>query len=225
MNEMVINGVRILYNGKLSRSFDISDIEEYYILNNYGRGVMIVPSGANVFDVGAFRGYYAMRIKELRPDLNIYCFEPNLENFDILKKNIENNGFNIRAFNCAITPKCGKYGLSKPSHDGSYVVDGSGDYVEGVTLEDAKRVAGVDRIHYLKMDIEGGEADLIKSIPSNIFDELLGVDMEFHPDSYPREEVKNIIKLLNSYGLNTVRHPDFMGPKMEFYRVLEKTVK
>ena len=54
------------------------------------------------------------------------------------------------------------------------------EQVEMISLEDAMKLCGVDHIDTLKIDIEGGEYQLIENIPDYIFDRIGSINMEFH---------------------------------------------
>jgi FkbM family methyltransferase len=50
-------------------------------------------------DVGSYIGYYSLYLSNKVKD--IYAFEPNIENYKKLKKNISINNLSIKTFNCA----------------------------------------------------------------------------------------------------------------------------
>ena len=53
-------------------------------------------------DIGAHMGFYSINLSKKK--INIYAFEPILENFTQLKKNIlVNKIYNIKTYNCALS--------------------------------------------------------------------------------------------------------------------------
>ena len=123
-----------------------------------------IKPGDVVVDVGAHIGSYTLVFAKLvGPTGKVFAFEPHKENFALLKKNIEINGYqNIIVENKAISHITGKakfylgtefylYGaLFKPQRFDD-VVD-----VNTVTLDDYFKNFN-EKINFVKMDICGGE--------------------------------------------------------------------
>jgi FkbM family methyltransferase len=123
-----------------------------------------IKTGDIVVDVGAHIGSYTLLFAKLvGPTGKVFAFEPHKDNFALLKKNIEINGYqNIIAENKAISYLSGKskfylgtefylYGaLFKPQRFDD-VVD-----VNTVTLDDYFKDFN-EKIDFIKMDICGGE--------------------------------------------------------------------
>ena len=162
---VIINGNK-LYLDKLD-AFSLS------IMGPHGKIVeelfaKEIKTGDIVVDVGADIGSYTLFLAKLvGPTGKVFAFEPHKDNFAILKKNIEINGYqNIIAENKAISYKTGKakfylldqhpnelyvYGaLFKPQRFDD-VVD-----VNTVTLDDYFKDFK-EKINFIKMDICGGE--------------------------------------------------------------------
>ena len=57
-----------------------------------------------IIDIGANMGSFAVYAALTCPNAIIYCFEPEKQNFEILKKNIAINSLEprVRAFQCAV---------------------------------------------------------------------------------------------------------------------------
>ena len=56
-----------------------------------------------IFDIGANTGVYALIAKAVNPNSNVYAFEPVSRVYEKLKDNIALNGYNIQAFDSAVS--------------------------------------------------------------------------------------------------------------------------
>ena len=129
-----------------------------------------VGDGMCVFDVGANVGYYALlAARAVGAAGAVYAFEPEHRNFELLKRNVAENGFtNVRLFNVAVSSRPGFARLhlddanfGAHSLEAGSVRTSSGRFadVEAVSLdgfvEEARAfAAGV----VVKVDVQGAEA-------------------------------------------------------------------
>ena len=79
--------------------------------------ISMLPINSSVLDVGACTGSYAL-IDLLRPDVNIFSFEPSRAYFELLK-NIEINNSGTKAFNIAVSDYDGDGNFNEVIADGS----------------------------------------------------------------------------------------------------------
>jgi len=158
---------------------------DYYVINEifnetvYGEK----PTGI-VFDIGANIGAYTLYATPTAK--HIFSFEPESSNYDCLEKNISLNNFkNINIFKKAIGDKKrnallykgrNNKGMSSTAVMTSCITE----QVEMISLEDAMVLCNVDHIDTLKIDIEGGEYQLIENVPDYLFDRIGSIEMEFH---------------------------------------------
>jgi FkbM family methyltransferase len=122
-----------------------------------------IKEGMTIIDIGANIGYYTLIMGRLvgRNGL-IYAFEPEQNNFRLLKKNIElNQANNIFAINKAISDNNtgGRIYISKWNRGDHRIFD-SGDNrrfkpVETLTLDEFMKDKG--RVDLIKLDIQGAE--------------------------------------------------------------------
>ena len=136
-----------------------------------------------VVDIGANEGFYSLFLKKRNPSLKIFCVEPIKSTFEILKKNILSNGLDDLVLeNFAIGIKKG---------------DISFEYVPEITVLSSKRIFRenlpwldkeriktqkvrviplsilinkwkLNKIDILKIDVEGGELEVLKSLGNKI---------------------------------------------------------
>jgi FkbM family methyltransferase len=129
-----------------------------------GRGLTILDIGANV---GSFALWAALRW----PESTIHCFEPNPGTFAYLKRNTAGNP-RIHCNNAAVFPG----GLEKAQFFSRFAGDGeaglmayAGDtFREGILTGayevDVVAPSELPRADLVKIDIEGGEAEVLASL-------------------------------------------------------------
>lgn len=137
-----------------------------------------VEPGMTVFDVGASHGFYTLLFAKLAGPELVHAFEPEEGNFARLRVNLELNGFEkARASRLAavdaprevelnvFAPELyGWHTLGKPAMevDGRPAEPVARQRVSGVTLDDYSAEHGIERIDFLKLDVEGAELEVLQ---------------------------------------------------------------
>lgn len=123
-----------------------------------------VRPGDTVLDVGANVGYYTLIFARLvGPHGRVFAFEPDPQNFDLLRRNVRANGYaNVTLEQKAVADSAGALALYRnPANKGdhrTYDAGGGREAVEvgAVALDDY--FASLDgRVDLIKMDIQGAE--------------------------------------------------------------------
>lgn len=169
-----------------------------------------------VLDLGANIGYYTLIAAKLVGEKGkVYAFEPAPDNFALLKKNIEVNGYkNVVLVQKAVSNKSGQTRLflsQDPTchliydpHDNSKSV-----IVDVISLEDFFKNHN-DKIDLIKMDIEGAEGWALQGM-KNLIEKNKDMEIitEFRPfglrkSGYPPEKYLSDLKELGFklYDLN-----------------------
>lgn len=126
----------------------------------------ILKTGDVVVDIGAHVGYFTLiAARSVGPEGRVYAFEPDPENYALLVRNIELNGYqNIIPIQKAVWNITGKLplfstGLDSGQHSlcraGKY--ERASQFVETITLDTFLEEEGLPKIDLIKMDIEGAE--------------------------------------------------------------------
>ena len=113
-----------------------------------------------VLDVGANIGQFSFTLKRFFPNIKVYCFEPNPEPFEILKKNLKkeklfNYGLGIvgkRDFN---------YNKNNSAEGNLY---GNGEIKIEVNIVDINKLNIIKEFDLVKIDVEGAELEVIDSL-------------------------------------------------------------
>jgi FkbM family methyltransferase len=130
-----------------------------------------LAEGNVVVDVGANIGYYTLLFaRRVGPGGHVYAFEPDPHNFDLLRRNVLQNGYtNVTCVPCAVSERAGFVRLYRnagnrgdhriyDSHDGREAID-----TQCISLDDF--FVDVDRaVNFIKMDIQGAEAQALRGM-------------------------------------------------------------
>jgi FkbM family methyltransferase len=139
---------------------------------------IIVDAGANI---GLTTVYYANNY----PDARILSIEPELANFEMLKRNCAGLP-NVMLMQAAIWPQ--KRSLRIENSDAepwAFAVtdadtDNSRAVVAAITMEEVFQQLGVDEIDLLKLDIEGSELQLFSTGAERWIDRVQAIVIELH---------------------------------------------
>jgi FkbM family methyltransferase len=145
---MMIYAVRELYEKELA-----------HLRNFISPGMVVVDGGANY-------GIYSLAAARLvGPAGRVFSFEPGLESFSVLRKNIELNGLqNVRSFRAALAEKEGNaslyhsgrgpnsFSLAPPAHGSC-----GSEVVAILPLNKILQEENAEQVGLIKLDVEGAE--------------------------------------------------------------------
>jgi FkbM family methyltransferase len=144
-----------------------------FIFKSYEKGITrlfhsLVKSGMTVVDIGAHIGYYTLLSAQIvGPKGKVFAFEPEPKNYDLLKKNVAENGYN----NVTLVEKAVSNGssIARLSVD---LKDSGMNYLAN-TINNSITVSTVSLdeffdeaivIDFIKMDIEGFEEKALEGM-------------------------------------------------------------
>lgn len=151
---------KYILNKNINEIVDICTEEEHYfikeVLNSIG------DKQLNIIDAGAYEGELLRVIKDKNIKINKwYCFEPDNNSFNQLKKNLEQ----LEKNNTVI---CENLGLWKESTTLYFEQNDTRSKIVETPTDCHVNVTSIDSyfqnhsINYIKMDIEGAELDALK---------------------------------------------------------------
>lgn len=153
-----------------------------------------------IVNVGAHIGTFDLFIKNLFPSSKLISIEPNLANFDLLKKNIKiNNLHDIETLNLALSNKNGKCSLffsENQLNTGNLFRGTKESKIRCMTLDRVVHKFLDKKIDLLKMDCEGCEYLTLTKISKNI--QINNIFLEYHNIS----KTYNILKLMKSLEMD-----------------------
>ena len=201
--ELMISGKKrkITYLGK-KELFDRL-VVELFTDKVYEPGVRGLKKKNIVLDVGGYIGLASLYFSDYFE--KVYVLEPDKKVFGALLKNIKENGMEgkIIPFNLALKNTNGKSTISMIVNTYEYEA-------EGITLKKFMADNKIDYIDLIKMDIEGGEYEVLEGDGfQSVADKVGRILVEAHP--YPigkPERVWSVSPLLASLGFKVeqVRH-------------------
>ena len=132
------------------------------------------------FDVGANFGVWTLALAAAHPDARVYCFEPTPNTFRVLSENVALNGLgnvtpvrlaasdSAGGFSYQVTSKTSQYNRLAPLKSSAVDLErgrfvGAGTIeVQTARLDDFCRDRQIDRIGFLKIDVEGAELSVLR---------------------------------------------------------------
>jgi len=170
----------------------------------------IILKGDIVLDIGAHIGYFTLIFAGLVGENGqVFAFEPHPENFVLLKKNIEANGYkNVDFGKKAVLDKNGKAKLFWASSSGDYsLIKNRGENfieTETITLDDYFKDFK-NKIDFVKIDVEGVEIEALSGMRKLLEkNENLKLMIEYSPLRLKRRGIEPLefIFLLRQYFSN-----------------------
>jgi FkbM family methyltransferase len=140
----------------MSREYDpVGDL----VQNKNASAPVIIDGGANI-------GLFTVRMKSFFPDARVICIEPDVDNFETLRRNVapyadvtcEHSGIWHSNKRLKVYDKnnSGKWGLIVEE-------DEENGNVDAVSIGDLMEKHNIDRVNILKLDIEGSEREVFSS--------------------------------------------------------------
>lgn len=182
----VLSNRKIEYKMRFGTT-DIDTLHEIWIHNFYTPKGFEINENDLVIDVGAHIGVFSVFASQFARKGKIYAFEPILENYIMLKQNIEINRIqNINPINMAISDKSGDKEMHlNDFNTGAHSFSGRGNktrmvIVQAISLEDFIKQNYIEQIDFLKMDCEGAEYEILYGSPDRILRMIKKISMEHH---------------------------------------------
>lgn len=172
-----------------------------------------IKPGMNVIEGGACCGYHALNIaKAVGSEGKVFCFEANPVLVEILKKNVEINGYQgyVEITHAGIWseeavmsfPMLGA-GLGGASFKNPYQLAVAPTVpVRMVSLDD---MFSDDRIDFIRMDIEGAEIEALRGAKGILSRQRPGMILEWIPDNSTAGESVELFDLLKKYNYQIYR--------------------
>ena len=179
--------------------------------------VPVCPMRPNdhVIDIGANQGFFSCYAAS--KGAHVYAFEPFPESCGRLRSNVERNGFSSRVTIsqtavCGVSAKAtlrcsdflgGGANTIVEAHANALAKERGVEFGQTIQIEtvsiDTILSSIPGRVRLCKMDCEGSEFDLIRSIsdPSQID----SIAMEFHPRAYP---LRDLIDIMANWGTHQI---------------------
>ena len=179
----------------------------------------IIKDGNTIVDIGANIGYFTLIFARLVGEKGeVFAFEPEPNNFNLLKKNIEINNYkNVNLINKAASNKSGKIKLYIDDfNSGGHSLIAQIPNKQHIEIESIKLDDFFDtnkKIDFIKIDAEGAELEVLKGMSTllNKNDDIK-ILLEFNPFMF------------KSFNVTPQKYIDLlMGFNFKIYKFDEKT--
>jgi FkbM family methyltransferase len=169
----------------------------------------IIQKDMNVIDIGANIGYYTILFSKWVGDKGkIFSFEPESENFRLLKKNINaNKANNVITFQKAVSNQNeSKTLFLSEENKGDHQIIDLGENRTQIGIECTKldsTIAAEHKIDLIKMDIQGAEMLALEGMNKILENNSkMTILMEFWPYGIEKSgyNPKNLLEKLEKYG-------------------------
>jgi FkbM family methyltransferase len=170
-----------------------------------GKGFYVPRAGDAVIDCGANIGFFAVYLKSLCQEVEIFCFEPCAATRERLSRNVLSNqlGRTVKILPFAIfnENKNAELCTSTFAGDSSIVFKGEkkkaeNETIQCITLRDALDRCRRRRIQLLKIDVEGAELEILESATPEDFSRIERISLEYHEAYRPgcRDRLLKVLK-------------------------------
>jgi FkbM family methyltransferase len=151
--------------------------DDFLFMTNHENEIMeffIPKEGDTVVDVGAHIGLYTLiAAKRVGPSGKVIAIEPDPENCNLLKRNVELNRLtNVITLECAAFSSNSKLKLYLPGKERGFTKLGTimtnravtENFLEidATTLDHLMMMQGIAQVNWIKIDVEGAELEVLK---------------------------------------------------------------
>ena len=186
---------------RLNQGTDISLVAEIFVRQVYGSDF----NQKVVVDVGAYNGdsaiYFARKGARL-----VIGLEPDPRSLELARENIKLNNLEdkVKLLNVALSTRTGesKLGVNAETPNITQIAETTSAAddtleVQTVTVEEIMKRFDLQNIDFLKMNCEGCEYGIIRSLPPDAFESISEIILEFHNGPL------DIPKILSKHGYTT----------------------
>lgn len=190
-------------------TFDKQAVYEVWKMQEYETEHFVIEPDNVIIDIGAHIGMFSVWAAQKASSGHVYAFEPDLENYALLEENKDLNHLtNLQLVNSAVSEKRGQARLFKSDYHNmthSLFEEGTraNTLVDTLSLEDILQEYGLERVHYLKIDAEGAEYQILLSTPSTILERIDKIFIEYHDYLKHGFNYKNLTNYLAKNGFKT----------------------
>jgi len=165
-------------------STDLMAFTHVWLIQEYSSPKFEINNNDVILDIGAHIGLFSLFASQFCKNGKIFCFEPIKENYEELLKNIEiNNIQNIIPFNNAVSSKTEKIKIYlNDDESGHSMFLENSNYIEvnSISIDDIFKNNSIQKCHFLKLDCEGAEYEIIELLSKNYLQKIEKTVIEYH---------------------------------------------
>jgi len=182
---------------------DQSVMREIFKLREYKVAEDVIDVSIDpILDIGAHAGFFCLYCRVLNPEVLIFAVEPLTENIGALNEHLQiNNITGVKVIEGAMTGATGKRKLvvTEDSHNNFLGEMGTRE-IQAYGFRDFCKKNKIKEISLLKMDIEGGEYEIIDSLEDKDFAMIPAMILEYHDGERNHKELEEKLRE-NGFGV------------------------
>ena len=196
---------------QIGRGVDHVPIIEIFLRKDYGD----IPNDAVILDLGANIGVFSIYAATTARNVRIYAYEPMPDFFKLMQLNVKLNGLDksVSCFNFAVAGDSTNRELFVAGTDFFFptLVSPGAEKNPTVTTVQCTTLPSIiddnklDRVDFLKMDIEGAEYEILYRTPASYFERIHEIRMEYHNLDAERQNVDSLKQFLIDQGYRITR--------------------
>lgn len=184
---------------------------------------LIAAAASPILDIGAHKGMFSVYVRTLNGAVPVFAYEPEERNFATLKKHLKMNHVEgVVCKNLAVAEDGAarrRLYLSEDSHNHSLI--GDGDFKEVATISLAGILGRVGKCSLVKMDCEGAEFEILRSLNTEDFASVQAFYVEYHEYAEDMRGVE-LKKILEKYGYKVALKISGYDRRMGFILAFKK---
>ena len=167
---------------------------ELYAFKTTSKSPVIIDCGSNI-------GLSILVFKKYFPASTVIAFEPDENNYALLQKNMEANKLqNVEVNKSAVWITNGTITFNSKGSEGSHISESDGG-IRVPCIKLASLLQQYETIHFLKMDIEGAEYEVIKDCQLQL-SKVENLFLEYHGKASETEKLEQIFTILKNAGFS-----------------------
>jgi FkbM family methyltransferase len=164
-----------------------------------------IKPGDIVIDVGGYEGTFSIYAAKIVGEIGkVIVFEPDTENCRRLSENIKLNGLkNVIIVNKALWCKNGKLKFNNKHTAGASFNFNASPYakeIDVVSLDSELNKLGIDKVDFIKMDIEGSEVEALKGAKNVLMQNKVNLAVASYHIINGEETSTEVENILRKFG-------------------------
>lgn len=207
---------------------DESVAAEIFALREYRRAEETIKVAKDaVVDGGAHSGLFTLYARSLNVTVPIISLEPEPQNMKLLRRHLEVNKITgVKTVEGALAKTYGKRKLmiSKDSHNHRLLEFNEKDkkniIVQGYSLSKIIQLCPSRKISLLKLDVEGGEYEVLEGASEGDLSRIKSIIMEYHDSRFHKHA--SLEEKLREHGFGVQTFPSKFDKTMGFLWAVNK---
>ena len=190
-------------------TFDKQALYEVWKMKEYETEHFVIHPDDVIIDIGAHIGSFSVWAAQQAVSGRVLSFEPDPENYALLEENKNLNDLtNLSIVNSAVAETRGQARFFTSDYHNmthSFFEEGvrGNSLVDTLSLADILQEYGLEKVHYLKIDAEGAEYQILLNTPAKVLRRIDKIFIEYHDYLNHGYTYRDLIECLADNGFQT----------------------